>query len=37
MAEEAVRQGWLAVEGDNLRATATGWLRVGEIVARLTT
>ena len=37
IAERAARQGWLAVEGDRLRATAAGWLRLDEIVARLTT
>ena len=37
VAEHAVRQGWLLVEGDRLRASAAGWLRLDEIVARLTT
>jgi oxygen-independent coproporphyrinogen-3 oxidase len=37
VAEHAVRQGWLVAEGDRLRASAAGWLRLDEIVARLTT
>lgn len=37
VAEHAVRQGWLVADGDRLRATAAGWLRLDEMVARLTT
>jgi oxygen-independent coproporphyrinogen-3 oxidase len=35
--EQALRQGWLVADGDHLRATPGGWLRLDEIVARLTT
>jgi oxygen-independent coproporphyrinogen-3 oxidase len=35
--EQALRQGWLAADGDRLRATPVGWLRLDEIVTRLTT
>ena len=37
VAEHAARQGWLVAEGDRLRATPAGWLRLDEIVTRLTT
>lgn len=37
VADQALRQGWLVAEGGRLRATPAGWLRLDEMVARLTT